>query len=109
MALTRKPAKNTPTASTLSEAETEQLIKGGALEPERKAAVEPTAKIKKSAGRPKKEIASEEEQIIPLQLRLEVQLVETIDAVIKKRIAKISRHAWLVEAISEKLQREQNS
>lgn len=104
MALTRKPTK-----TALSEAQTEQLIKGGALEPERKTADEPTAKIKKSAGRPKKEIASEEEEIIPLQLRLEVKLVETIDAVIKKRIARISRHAWLVEAVSEKLQREQNS
>lgn len=104
MALTKKPVK-----TALTEAQTEQLIKGGALEPERKAADVPTAKIKKPAGRPKKEIASEEEEIIPLQLRLEVQLVETIDAVRKKRIAKLSRHAWLVEAISEKLQREQTN
>lgn len=103
MALTKKPVK-----TVLTEAQTEQLIKGGALEPERKSA-EAIAPIKKKPGRPKKVIDEDEEQLAPVQLRLNPDLIEEIDTVIKKRIGKISRHTWFLEAISEKLQREQKN
>ncbi len=41
-----------------------------------------------------------------LQLRLKRSLVGQIDAVRESRLVPPSRHAWLLEAIHEKLQRE---
>ncbi len=42
-----------------------------------------------------------------LQLRLDAGLITRIDAVRKNRLVAPSRHAWLLEAIYEKLQREE--
>ncbi len=42
-----------------------------------------------------------------LQLRLDAGLITRIDAVRKNRLVVPSRHAWLLEAIYEKLQREE--
>ena len=42
-----------------------------------------------------------------LQLRLEAELISRIDAVRKKRLVAPSRHAWLLEAIHQKLRREE--
>lgn len=101
MALTKKP-----TQSKLTEAETELLIKGGALEPERTSTATPAPK----GGRKKKELSSDEEDenISFIQLRLDVEIVANIDRQLKKRIGKVSRHTWFLEAIAEKLQREQS-
>lgn len=101
MALTKKP-----TQTKLTEAQTEMLIKGGALEPERTSTATPAPK----GGRKKKEINpdTEDENILFIQLRLEAELVGNIDKQLKKRIGKVSRHTWFLEAIAEKLQREQS-
>ncbi len=100
MALTKKP-----TQTKLTEAETELLIKGGALEPERTSTATPTPK----GGRKKHEPNPEDENILFIQLRLEAELVGNIDKQLKKRIGKVSRHTWFLEAIAEKLQREQSN
>lgn len=96
MALTKKPSQ-----STLSEAQTQALILGGAAEPERN--VKPK---ENKAGRKKKPPVPQEEELIPTQLRLEPRIIDAIDTIRAKRIARISRHTWFLEAIAEKLQRE---
>ncbi len=42
-----------------------------------------------------------------LQLRLDAGLISRVDAVRRNRLVAPSRHAWLLEAIYEKLQREE--
>lgn len=42
-----------------------------------------------------------------LQLRLDAGLISRVDTVRRKRLVAPSRHAWLLEAIHEKLQREE--
>lgn len=42
-----------------------------------------------------------------LQLRVPPIMLARIDALLNKRIAKPSRHHWLLEAIEEKLKREE--
>lgn len=42
-----------------------------------------------------------------LQLRLDAGLISRVDAVRGTRLVAPSRHAWLLEAIHEKLQREE--
>lgn len=42
-----------------------------------------------------------------LQLRLDAELISRVDVVRRKRLVAPSRHAWLLEAIHEKLQREE--
>lgn len=44
-----------------------------------------------------------------VQLRLERPLVERVDAVLAARMIKIPRHTWLLEAVHEKLVREEKS
>lgn len=102
MALTKKP-----TQSKLSKAQEDELITQGALEPERYMADAPLKTLKKG-GRKKQEPLPEDETPVPVQLRLEPKLIDKIDEVRKKRFAKVSRHAWFLEAIDEKIQREQN-
>lgn len=43
---------------------------------------------------------------IPVQLRLSQNLVDVIDEIIDDRVVKISRHAWFLEAIAEKIEKE---
>ena len=49
----------------------------------------------------------EQEPISRIQLRLPKSKVEQIDLIIKERDVKVSRHVWFLEAIEEKLKREQ--
>ena len=42
-----------------------------------------------------------------LQLRLDAGLISRVDAVRRNRLVAPSRHAWLLEAIHEKLRREE--
>lgn len=44
-----------------------------------------------------------------LQLRLDAELISRVDAVRKNRLVAPSRHAWLLEAIHEKLRREEGT
>ena len=47
-------------------------------------------------------------ELFRLQLRLDADLVSRIDTTRRKRLVAPSRHAWLLEAIYEKLQREES-
>lgn len=44
-----------------------------------------------------------------VQLRLDRHLVERIDATLETRVVKIPRHTWLLEAVHEKLAREEEN
>lgn len=46
-------------------------------------------------------------ELFRLQLRLDAGLISRVDTVRKSRLVSPSRHAWLLEAIHEKLQREE--
>ena len=45
--------------------------------------------------------------IIPISLRLPSELERRIEAVLQKRAFKLPRHTWLLEAVLEKLEREE--
>ena len=44
-----------------------------------------------------------------VQLRLSYEVVDRIDSVIQSRLVPPSRHTWLLEAVYEKLQREEET
>ncbi len=45
--------------------------------------------------------------IVPVTLRLPAELTRRIEVVLQKRAFKIPRHTWLLEAVIEKLEREE--
>lgn len=45
----------------------------------------------------------------PVVLRLPEKLLNELDAAVEQRSVRIPRHTWLLEAIAEKLEREQAS
>ena len=45
--------------------------------------------------------------IVPVTLRLPAELTRRIEMVLQKRAFKIPRHTWLLEAVIEKLEREE--
>ncbi len=45
--------------------------------------------------------------IIPVTLRIPAELTRRIEMVLQKRAFKIPRHTWLLEAVIEKLEREE--
>lgn len=46
-------------------------------------------------------------EVVPISLRLPREFSERIEAVLDKRSLKIPRHTWLLEAVVEKLEREE--
>jgi hypothetical protein len=50
--------------------------------------------------------ASSEEEIKGLKLRMSVELLAQVDAMVKRRRPSPSRHQWILEAIYEKLERD---
>lgn len=88
MALRRRP-KSESTNSTVSEREIEALIdKGGSVVARGKGAQEIKPQL--------------------VQLRLPRTLVRRIDEVRQRRLVAPSRHAWLLEALLEKLEAEEH-
>ncbi len=86
MAVTRKPKPQDSSA----EADVMALIeKGGSVA---------TNKPKRTRTKP---------QLV--QLRLSREVVDRIDSVIQSRLVPPSRHTWLLEAVYEKLQREEET
>ncbi len=84
MSITKKPKKD----KNKSEAEVKILIdKGGSA----------AAPAKK---KPKKDV-------IPVTLRLPSEFESRIETVLQNRTLKIPRHTWLLEAVIEKLEREE--
>lgn len=43
-----------------------------------------------------------------MQLRLSSKTISKIDALVKQRPGKVSRHTWIIEAIAEKLGKEES-
>ncbi|MBE9046719.1 hypothetical protein IQ255_20285 [Pleurocapsales cyanobacterium LEGE 10410] len=89
MSISKKP-KTTP--SSQSEAEVQALIEKGG-----------------SAARQEKKNNNKKQQkdIVPISLRLPRSFSERIETVLEKRALKVPRHTWLLEAIVEKLEREE--
>lgn len=86
MSISKKPK----TISSQSEAKVQALIeKGGS-----------------AAQRSKKE-KKQSKEVVPISLRLPRKFSERIEAVLEKRALKIPRHTWLLEAVIEKLEREE--
>lgn len=88
MAITAKPKVS---EAVLPEADIQALInKGGSV-----------------ANQGKKEQDLSKPQL--LQLRIDRELLASIDTVIHRRRVKIPRHTWILEALHEKLEREDPS
>ena len=87
MAITRKPAAVRPGPSV----DVDELISRGGSAPVRE---EPP-------------ITSD--QVVPVILRLPASMLRSIDQSVKDRPVRIPRHTWLLEAIHEKLSRENQS
>ncbi|MEM7756916.1 MAG: hypothetical protein AAF298_02115 [Cyanobacteria bacterium P01_A01_bin.40] len=89
MSISKKPKT---TSSSQSEAEVQALIEKGG-----------------SAARQNKKNSNKKQQkdIVPISLRLPREFSERIETVLEKRALKIPRHTWLLEAIVEKLEREE--
>ena len=83
MAITRKPAPVRPGPPV----DVEDLINRGGSTPAR---TEPT----------------ESDQVAPVILRLPASMLKSIDRLVKSRPVRIPRHTWLLEAVHEKLSRE---
>jgi hypothetical protein len=58
------------------------------------------------ASAPSHDAEGEKERIF--NLRVPERLVEQVDALRKKRIGKISRNTWILEAIEDKVERDQS-
>jgi hypothetical protein len=90
MTITKKPRAATPPA--LPEADIQALIaKGGSV-------AQADARQPPYDNKP---------QLV--QLRLDRHVVDRIDAVLETRLVKTPRHTWLLEAIHEKLRREEKN
>lgn len=83
MAITRKPAPVRPAPPV----DVEDLINRGGSTPARGE-------------------ETETDQIVPVILRLPSSMLRSIDKSVKNRPVRIPRHTWLLEAIHEKLSRE---
>lgn len=58
---------------------------------------------------PSEPTAQNDETIQPVSLRLPAAIVKEIDRVVKARRPSPSRHQWILEAIYDKLDREQRT
>ena len=93
MTITKKPhASHTVPKTVMPEAEIQALIaKGGSV-----------AQVEE-----RKPLDDNKPQLV--QLRLDHHLVDRIDAVLETRLVKTPRHTWLLEAVHEKLAREEGN
>ena len=92
--------KRKPTNTEQDEQKIEAFISGGGSEPETPS---PTSESPKSVGE------FQDDEIKKVQLRLPQSLMDSIDQVLAQRRPKPSRHQWILEAIYEKLEREEIS
>jgi len=90
--ISKKPKKT----GVLTEKDIDALINEGGDVPakEKPKAKKPVKKAKKPAKK------------IPVQLRLSQDLLDVIDGIIDDRVVKVSSHAWFLEAIAEKIEKE---
>lgn len=64
--------------------------------------------INKGLDTPSSKRNNDDNEISRLQLRLPKTKVQQIDEALSKKRVKISRHHWILEAIEEKLEREES-
>ena len=83
-------AKKPKTTSSQSEADVQALIEKGG-----------------SSARKNKKKEKQQRDVVPISLRLPREFSERIETVLEKRALKIPRHTWLLEAVIEKLEREE--
>lgn len=95
MALSRKPAKSKKTEIVQDDKITELILKGGTSPEDQLVA--------------KEEIKVEEEAVKFVQLRMPLSLMKQIDILVKERPGKLSRHTWIMEAIAEKLKKDNHN
>lgn len=93
--ISKKPKKT----GVLTEKDIDALINEGGDVP----AKEKTKAVSKPV---KKKVVKKPAKKIPVQLRLSQDLLDVIDGIIDDRVVKISRHAWFLEAIAEKIEKE---
>lgn len=86
MSISKKPK----TTSSQSEAKVQALIEKGG-----------------SSAHKDKQNKKQQKDVVPISLRLPREFSERIEAVLEKRALKIPRHTWLLEAVIEKLEREE--
>ena len=86
----RKKLKRSPETPDIQEKEIQSLIeKGGSVA--------------------KSDEKKSKKQVVPITLRIPNHIIERIAQVIASRPIRIPRHTWILEAILEKLEREENS
>lgn len=74
------------------------ILKGGSVPspaPSRPRAADPTPATDEK-----------EDRKLAVQLRLSPEIIREIDLLIEKRVIRVPRHAWFMEAISEKIVKE---
>lgn len=79
-----------PKTTSQSEAEVQALIEKGG-----------------SSAQKNKKNKKQQKDVVPISLRLPREFSERIETVLEKRALKIPRHTWLLEAVIEKLEREE--
>ena len=90
--ITRRPTKAKPTAAdTAREAQVQAVIHKGLSVPQENGAMD------------------DPNQEAQVKLRVPSALLRRVDAAVKARAIKTPRHRWLIEAIIEKLEREEAS
>ncbi|HYQ92574.1 MAG TPA: hypothetical protein VES89_11005 [Candidatus Competibacteraceae bacterium] len=93
MTITKKPrASSTVPKPAMPEADIQALIaKGGSV----------------AQAEERKPLNDNKPQLV--QLRLDRHVIDRIDAVLETRLVKTPRHTWLLEAVHEKLTREEEN
>ena len=93
MTITKKPRASNPVPKpAMPEAEIQALIaKGGSV----------------AQAEERKSLNDNKPQLV--QLRLDRHVVDRIDTVLETRLVKTPRHTWLLEAVHEKLTREEEN
>ena len=90
MAITRKP--KVPALSPVSGVDVDALInKGGSVATASAAPAVPSDKP------------------VPVVLRVPAEVLERVDRLVEARAVKVPRHTWLMEAVIEKLTREEST
>lgn len=97
MALSKKPVKSTTAIS--SNVDIDALINKGGTVPKKETVTKPEQPASKKLLKSGK---------VPVQLRITPDILDEIDELIAKRRIPIARHDWFMEAIGEKMERENN-
>lgn len=96
MAISKKPVKEKVDVEAL-------ILKGGSVPTASSPTPPPPPALRKAESAP---AAETDGRKVSMQLRLSPEIVQEIDGLIERRVIRIPRHAWFMEAIAEKIVRE---